>query len=150
MQTILIATDGSRCANEAVELGIELAVENDATPVFVHVVPEFDALPLGGFAPTGAIEHVVTDADRKPLETAAEVARLHGLEPATRMLAGDAAREIAAYADSIAADLIVVGSRGRGGFKSAVLGSVSQAVLHDARIPVLVVRRPRQRVAAAA
>jgi len=147
MKTILIATDGSRCANEAVELGIELAEENDAMPVFVHVVPQFDALPLGAFAPTGAIEHVVTDADREPLEAAAEVARLHGLEPATRILVGDPAREIVAYADSIVADLIVVGSRGRGGFKSTVLGSVSQAVLHEARTPVLVVRRPRQRVA---
>ena len=142
MQTILIATDGSKCANEAVELGIELAEENDATPVFVHVVPQFDALPLGGFAPTGAIEHVVTEADHKPLEIAAEVARLHGLEPATRVLVGNAAREIVAYADSIGADLIVIGSRGRGAVAGALLGSVSRDVLRESRTPVVVVPSP--------
>lgn len=148
MKKILVATDGSACANEAVKLGLELAAEQDATPVFVHVVPLFDALPIGGFAPTGAVEHVVTAADRAPLESAAEAARLRGLEPTTRILVGDPAAEIVTYADLIGADLIVVGSRGRGAFKSAILGSVSRGVLNEARIPVLVARRARTRVAA--
>ena len=56
------------------------------------------------------------------------------------VLAGDPADEIVAYADNHDVDLIVVGSRGRGTVASTLLGSVSHAVLHEARRPVLVVR----------
>jgi nucleotide-binding universal stress UspA family protein len=56
------------------------------------------------------------------------------------MLRGDPAGEIVAHADTIGADLIIVGSRGHGAIASALLGSVSRGVLHEARRPVLVVR----------
>jgi nucleotide-binding universal stress UspA family protein len=59
------------------------------------------------------------------------------------MLRGETADEIVAYADTIDADLIVVGSRGHGAIASALLGSVSRGVLHEARRPVLVVRGTR-------
>jgi nucleotide-binding universal stress UspA family protein len=65
----------------------------------------------------------------------------------TELLTGSPVDEIVAYADTIDADLIVVGSRGHGALASAVLGSVSQGVLHEARRPVLVFRRARPRVA---
>jgi Universal stress protein family len=55
-------------------------------------------------------------------------------------VAGIPADEIVAYADNHDVDLTVVGSRGRGAVASALLGSVSQAVLHESRRPVLVVR----------
>jgi nucleotide-binding universal stress UspA family protein len=48
-----------------------------------------------------------------------------------------------AYADSIDADMIVVGSRGHGRLASALLGSVSRAILREARRPVLVIRGSR-------
>ena len=63
----------------------------------------------------------------------------------TELLTGNPIDEIVAYADSIDADLIVVGSRGHGAV-GARLGSVSQGVLHKARRPVLVFRRARARV----
>jgi nucleotide-binding universal stress UspA family protein len=55
-------------------------------------------------------------------------------------LKGRPADEIVAYADSIDADLIVVGSRGHGTLTNALIGSVSRDVLRESRRPVLIVR----------
>jgi nucleotide-binding universal stress UspA family protein len=63
----------------------------------------------------------------------------YGVPAATELLVGNPADEIVAYADSKDVDMIVIGSRGHGAIASALLGSVSHAVLHEARRPVLVV-----------
>ena len=63
-----------------------------------------------------------------------------GLEHAERrVVVGYAAERLADLADEEEAELIVVGSRGRGAFKAAFLGSVSSSVIGVARCPVLVV-----------
>jgi nucleotide-binding universal stress UspA family protein len=140
MKTILIATDGSDSAREAVEFGLDLAAEQHARPVVAHVVPEVDVVPSGGFGMTGAMLHKLTDYDWSPLEEAGALAAERGIETETEMLRGNTVDELVAYADTIDADLIVVGSRGHGAIASAVVGSVSRGVLHEARRPVLVVR----------
>jgi nucleotide-binding universal stress UspA family protein len=68
----------------------------------------------------------------------------------TKLLKGKPADEIVAYADSIDADLIVVGSRGHGSLTSALIGSVSRGVLREIRRPVLIVRGAPVPAAAAA
>jgi len=149
MKTIVIATDGSPSAREAVEFGIDLAAEQHADTVFVHVAPSIDLLPTGGFGMSSAQEHRLTEEDTRSLEDAAALAAERGVETRTEMLRGDPVDEIVAYADSIDADLIVVGSRGHGALASALLGSVSRGILHEARRPVLVVRGSRVPAAAA-
>ncbi len=53
---------------------------------------------------------------------------------------GKGDHEIVALAEEIGAGLIVMGSRGRGGIRRALMGSVSDAVVMHAHCPVLVVR----------
>jgi nucleotide-binding universal stress UspA family protein len=83
-------------------------------------------------------------ADRKALGDAATRAASRGVRATTELLVGDPADEIVAYADSVDAEAIVVGTRGRGSITGALVGSVSQRVLRDARLPVLVVPGLRQ------
>ncbi len=140
IKKIVIATDGSTSAEQAVEFGLELAAEQEAEPIFVHVVPAVDVLPAGGFGVTTARIHDVTEDDRAPLDEASRLAIEHGAHARTELLRGDTVDEIVAFADAIDADLIVMGSRGHGAIVNALLGSVSHGVLHEARRPVLIVR----------
>jgi nucleotide-binding universal stress UspA family protein len=143
MKKILIATDGSEESRQAVDFGLELADEQAAPVVLVHVAPAVDVVPTSGFGMTGAVPHELTDYDWSPLTEARALAEELGIDVRTQMLRGDTVDEIVAYADTVDADLIVVGSRGHGALASALLGSVSRGVLHEARRPVLVVRGTR-------
>ena len=148
MRKILIATDGSPAALHAVELGLELADEQHAEPTFVHVAPDLDVLPVTGLGMGGpvSVPHELADEDRSSLDEALELAEERGIFARTKLLTGDPAGKIVAYADEIDADLIVVGSRGLGKIGSALLGSVSHKLLHHATRPVMVVRAVEQAV----
>ena len=140
MKRILVATDGSPSAMEAVAFGVELAAEHASELMFVHVVPVVDVVPATGFAPiSGAFPHDLSEHDRTLLVEAAEVAVEQGIVATTVLLRGDTVDEIVAFADSHDVDLIVVGSRGRGAIAGALLGSVSRGILGESKRPVLIV-----------
>ena len=145
MKRILIATDGSQSAAEAVAVGVDLAAEQGAAVTFAHVVPPAFATRPGRLAAATLSQPLPAHDDEVALNAAAELAREAGVDADVVLVSGNAADEIVAYADTIDADMIVVGSRGRNAVTSALLGSVSRGVLHEARRPVLVVPRARQR-----
>ena len=64
------------------------------------------------------------------------------LSVTTQLLDGDPARELLRLAREGDFDVIVMGSRGRGRVTAALLGSVSNRVMHDADVPVIVIHRP--------
>ena len=141
MKRILVATDGSPSSAEAVAFGSELAVEQEAELIFVHVVPAVDVVPVTGFGGMGgAFQHEPSGYDHALLEDAAAVAGEHDIVSTTALLRGDTVDETVAYADSHDVDLIVVGSRGHGGLAGALLGSVSRGILGESKRPVLIVR----------
>jgi nucleotide-binding universal stress UspA family protein len=140
MKKVLVATDGSASAAEAVRFGIELAAEHEAEVIFVHVVPEVDVVPVAVFGMTGAFPHEPSPEDRALLDDAAALAAEHGVVCTTALLKGDTVEEIVAFADSHDVDLIVVGTRGHGAIAGALLGSVSRGILRETKRPVLVVR----------
>jgi nucleotide-binding universal stress UspA family protein len=149
MKSILVATDGSPAAAEAVAFGVELAAEHASELFFVHVVPALDIVPAYGFgALSAALPHEPSEHDRTMLVDAAAVAAEHGIVASTALLRGDTVDEIVAYADSHGVELIVVGSRGHGAIAGALLGSVSRGVLAESKRPVLIVRAAAVPVAA--
>jgi nucleotide-binding universal stress UspA family protein len=135
---ILIATDGSAGAYLAVEQGVSLAKMLDAQVTFVSVArAPFSALgePYYQRALTAELARA-----RAAIDDAVIAAEERHVPYETEILEGSPAERILEVAKTHAAELIVIGSRGRGGVTGAVLGSVSSDVVHRSDRPVLVAR----------
>ncbi len=142
MDTVVVGVDGSECAREALEFAVGEAVLRGANLRVISAWNLAPAVYAGGFAPGPDRETIEAfrDAGEKVVKDAlAEAKRLQPSVVADgRAIEGPAAEVLLNEArDAI---LIVVGNRGRGGFASLLLGSVSQQVVHHAACPVVVVR----------
>ena len=139
MSTILLATDGSPCAEQATATAIELAAE---TGWRLQVLSCW-SMPatFGGAVPADTWQHVerATSAHAQDVVDAAIAdARAAGIDAEGVVIQGNAP---AAICDTAAdATLVVVGAHGWGSIKRLVFGSVSNSVLQHAPCPVLVVR----------
>ncbi len=139
MNSILLATDGSPSARNAARVAIELAADTGWHLKIVSVW-SFRTV-IYGEIPASAwtqIEEIERAHAHKVVAAALEEARTNGLEADGAVLQGDAAAEICDAARD--ATILVVGSHGWGSVKRLMFGSVSNAVLHHAPCPVLVVR----------
>jgi nucleotide-binding universal stress UspA family protein len=139
---VLVAFDGSPEAELALAHAIALAQVYRARLGLVAVVPP---PPLLAWQAPGGMRGV-HDSEQTELERALRVAADRvpdDLSITTQLLDGDPAREILRAAREGEHDVIVLGSRGRGRMTTALLGSVSNRVMHDADVPVIVIHRPR-------
>jgi nucleotide-binding universal stress UspA family protein len=144
MKRIVIATDGSPDATKAIHEGLGLAHELDADVTFVSVRATPNAM---WGAPVYQAELATsTQIAREAVENAMALADEAGIDADYEILDGTPAQAITAVADTHAADVIVVGSRGRGAVTSALLGSVSKALITHSHRPVLVVKEPKHAV----
>jgi nucleotide-binding universal stress UspA family protein len=138
-KSVLVATDGSETASEAVRIAMELAKELGAT---LHVVSVYQSGTKGALRVTemtGVYPGVVDTlsiADTL-LEGIASLARTKGVETHTYAVTGTVADRIVAVAEEQQVDLIVVGNKGMKGAKR-ILGSVPNAVAHAAPCAVLI------------
>ena len=140
MKTIVVGVDGSETANEALPLAAREAELHDARLRIVVVWQLSSLVYGGGFV---ALDEEAFDALRDRAQRIADTAGAAVAELAptvdreTVVLEGQPAEALLGASED--ADLVVVGSRGLGGFKRLMLGSVSDQVVHHATCPVLVV-----------
>jgi len=139
---IVVPTDFSDCAEEAWRLAQRLAAASDAELVLVHVLVEAPLFNEGSF--TMDRVHNVFEAARKwgqeSLDAWMNQAQAKGLKARVALRTGVPYREIVDLVTDERADLVVIGTHGRGGIDRALLGSVADRVVRLAPCPVLTVR----------
>ena len=140
---VVVGVDDSEPAEFAVEEGARIA-ESAGASLHVVTVATVASMESWAYVETSSAgdehTHEVRREAERILESAAERARRAAPEVVieTEVLYGEPGHALADMGST--AGLLVVGSRGRGGFAGLLLGSVSHAVIHEAECPVMVVR----------
>jgi|SRR5215212_1522791 len=140
--TILVATDGSEEAQLAAASAADLAQKTNSD---LHVLTVGPDLPLYELPEHPAeFEDVLRETRREAKEMleqqAKRIEESGGTVKETHLREGRADKEIVEVAEEIGAGLIVMGSRGHGRLRRALMGSVSDAVVRHAHCPVTIVR----------
>ncbi len=147
---ILLATDGSEEAELAALRAVELAETTDSELHVVHVgvVPIFLQSYPGTLGYYGKLYEQIEEVSRDLLRKESwRVKAAGGTVAETHLRMGQVDLEIVALAEELGAGLIVMGCRGLGGVRRALMGSVSDSVVRHAHCPVLVVRQEKEQAA---
>lgn len=142
---IVAATDFSDFSRRAVQRAARIAKQHDAELHLLHVVRPLDLYPGLTLAPEdfGHHDQVLQEAEQTRLDVlATALAGQFAIRIRTVTRLGRAHTEIAAYAQTVSADLVVVGSRGENTLLDLFLGSTASRLLRVAACPVLVVKNP--------
>ena len=137
----LLPTDGSKCARRAAEYVIRHAAMLGPDPdlVLLHVQPRLPNRAAAALSRT-AVERYYHDQSEKALALARRMLGRKSIAFKEVKLLGDAGEAIASFATKGRFQLIIMGSRGLGGFGSLVLGSVAHKVLANCKVPTLIIR----------
>ena len=136
-RNVLVPTDGSAGAERAATHAEELATTCGAT---LHVVSIVDT---GAVPPDVRADAILEESERRcrtAVETIAERAETAGVTDVRRsVLRGHPVQQLLTYVDDNDVDLVVMGTHGRTGLRRVLVGSVTEAVLRRADVPVLAV-----------
>jgi len=140
----MVALDGSAISMGALEQAMGLAKDQNAELQAVYVV-EYPHVYIAdvGYDPVSVMEPLVKEGQRV-LEKVELLMKARQLVPSSRLIdngyaLGSIAEQLQAAADDCKADLVVLGTHGRGGFKRLLLGSVAEAFLRLSTRPMLLV-----------
>jgi len=141
MLRILVAVDGSELALDAVRYALRLVQEGNlrATLVLGHVQEDASLLELAT-RDADAIARASVEAGQDLLAGAVALVQAAGVPFETEIALGSPAATLADLAETCGCELIMVGARGLSGLRGSLLGSVSQALVRDATMPVTVVK----------
>jgi nucleotide-binding universal stress UspA family protein len=136
---LLVATDLSECAEQALDYAVALASKLEAKIHLLNVI----GIPSMGIPEVGiAVASTLIDSTVQTQQAALEklVSRRASANIETLLRTGDARDLIIDVAREIGADLIVMGTHGRRGVRRALIGSIAESVVRTAPCPVLTIR----------
>jgi nucleotide-binding universal stress UspA family protein len=140
---LLVPIDGSAAARAAAQLAVALAKEQHAAIVFCCALENaslMEAAKKPAIDPSFAVHDEQVHAHAL-LDEAVAAAKSAGLAASSQAAENDAVTYVLSCAETTGADLIVMGTHGRGGLAHAFLGSTAEGVLRRSKVPVLVVTR---------
>ena len=139
---ILLAVDGSKCALEAVSSLITHISWFREVPT-VHLLTVHLPVPkVGGFGGPSKkmLDKYYREEGEQNLAKAQKLLDKAGIPHADKILVGPIGETICKYAADTKADLICMGTRGLGAAAGLMMGSIATKVLHNAKVPVLLVK----------
>jgi len=138
--TVVIPTDGSQPALRAAREGFELADALGADVYIVSVADSSLATGVGYSGDSASVRKRLREKARQRAESLGEEAAKRGIDATVVVREGIPAKQIVDYAEEVGADIIVIGTSGRGGVARAVMGSVADKVVRTSPVPVVTVR----------
>lgn len=150
-RNILVALDGTSTSQRALDTAVRLASDQNAVLHLVHVVEDIVMIPADGLSvPADYLESMaegLRESGRAILDKAQSFAGARGIGVKTTLVDArgmGVAPRLLREATRRKADLIVLGTHGRRGLRRLLMGSDAEAVLREARVPVLLVRAPER------
>jgi nucleotide-binding universal stress UspA family protein len=136
VKKILVPMDGSKNSFRGLDTAIYLARQCGATITGLYVMP----IRLSAFSPITIERKYLLKSTNEFMSKAKERSAQNGIVFHGKTTTGDSATEILNFSQKNKFDIILIGARGLGSVKEIFLGSVSHAVVHKSKIPVLVVK----------
>ena len=138
IKKILVAFDGSKHSEKGLDIAISLVKESKRSVVGLFVKPHSVESLRYGDVFSGHQDEIV----RKTFQTLRQRCEENDVKFSTEIRTGDVKTTIEKMANDnhMNIDMVVIGSRGRGSVKGALLGSVSKYILDKSNVPVLIVK----------
>lgn len=142
---ILVAIDGSQASMDAADYAIEMT-KKDGTELIALTIIRIPLSSYGLVTPQGELNHPKEREEileaKQWLQKLIQIAKQNDVQLKTEIIDSQMSIEaaIVEYAESHGVDLIIIGTRGRSGFKKMLLGSVASGVVTYATCPVMVVK----------
>jgi len=138
---LLLPIDGSELSLKALQVALQMLQQGlNATIVLANVQEPANLYEMMTAQDPEVLERVIQAAGADILEPAQAMLTMAKVPFESEVGGGDPAHTIVDIAERYRCELIIMGARGTSALRSALLGSVSNEVLHSARVPVMIVK----------
>jgi len=140
IKKILVPTDGSDPSMRAADFALRLAKYFESEIIAIYVIDRIILEEVSKIHERHELEREIRRKAERCLNYIVKSAEREGLKARSILVEGQPHDQIVRYAESVGADMIVMGSKGRRGVNRILIGSVAERVIEYAPCPVLVIR----------
>jgi len=140
IKKILIPTDGSDSSMRAADFALKLGKHFESEIIAIYVIDRVILEEISKIHERHQLEEEIKRKAERCLRYIIKLAEREGLKASSILVEGQPHDQIVRHAESLGADIIVMGSKGRRGMNRILIGSVAERVIEYAPCPVLVIR----------